>query len=140
MLSDQIAIFLLLPKEEHKVSSIVGTLINQQGKLINNNKEMADILSQQYAKVFSKTKDRTPIFIQPQSESTLNNINFNAKAFKDAINELKSNSAAGPDGFPAILLKNARKNLTALLFFFGNQGMCSRKTKKLFHHSYPQRR
>lgn len=121
-------------KKNSKVSSKVGPLINQQGELTNNNKEMADILSQQYAKVFSKPKDQPPIYIQPQSESTLNNISFNAKDFEDAIDELKSNSAAGPDGFPAILLKNCKKELSCPLVLLWksslHEGCVPEKLKK----------
>ena len=75
------------------------------------NKEMADILSKQYAQVFSEP-------ISPDAQD------FNAEAneitetivtendIMKAINELSPSSAAGPDGFPALLLKKCKEELS----------------------------
>ena len=72
---------------------------------------MAEILSQQYVNVFSK----------PSTSQETNNNNSQGNAmpptviseelFIKAIDELSPTAAPGPDGFPAILLKNCKTAL-----------------------------
>ena len=77
---------------------------------MSNNKDMADILSDQYRSVFSRPRyennDPDELFPdRPMSSSSLSNIVFTKEELLDAIKEVSANSASGPDEFPAILLK-----------------------------------
>ena len=102
-------------RSKAKVKSKIGPLLNKDGKLTNNNHEMAEILSDQYTKVFS-TPSTQPNAAEneqpnPNLKTFLSNIEINEADFQEAIESLSPNAAAGPDGFPAILLKKCKDNL-----------------------------
>ena len=102
-------------RSKAKIKSKIGPLLNKDGKLTNNNQEMTEILSNQYTKVFSKPSNETNTSENHQQnanlKSFLSNIEINEEDFHEAITSLSTNAAAGPDGFPAILLKNCKENL-----------------------------
>ena len=102
--------------------------------------QIAGIHSSQYTKVFSKPKEQQPNY-KALIESTITDISFQAKDFEEAIDELKSNSAAGSDGFPVILHK---KNLVQLLLFFSKKQAFIRdlfvKSLKIIYATYLQKR
>ena len=83
---------------------------------------MAEILSTQYCTVFS-----TPAEINidsaspPTTKTTIPNIHFTKESIVTVINELTNSSAPGPDGFPAILLKNCKESLSYPLFLLWKQ-------------------
>ena len=52
--------FFTYVKKKSKVKSEIGPLADKNGKLTGNNKEMAELLSQQYSKVFSTPKKQIP--------------------------------------------------------------------------------
>ena len=83
---------------------------------------MAEILSDQYASVFSEPKESmgdAANFFSKGTESMdhhVSDIIFDETDIVDAICELNSTSAAGPDGFPAILLKKCSEALSRPLY------------------------
>ena len=97
-------------KKKSKVKSKIGPLIDSNGKLTGDSKEMAELLSQQYSKVFSTPRPSTTVPNQKCTES-LNDINFSEEDIERAIDELRYNAAAGKDGFSAMLLKNCKHSL-----------------------------
>ena len=112
-------------RAKSKVKSKIGPLLNTEGKFTNKNSEMAEILSQQYTKVFSKPSTDT---VQQDDEqqnmkSILSNISISEKDFEDAIDELSPTAAAGPDGFPAILLKKGKSILATPLTILWRQSL-----------------
>ena len=99
-------------KKYSKVSTGVGPLVDDSGKLISNPKEMAEILASQYNSVFSTPKydlnDDNETFRDTDlvnKPDKLHKIDFNQDDIEKAIGEISPTAAAGPDGFPAILLK-----------------------------------
>ena len=106
----------------------IGPLTDSNGQTINEPKKIVEALLQQYDSVFSNPKpdkkvDAPTDFFRQDSDYTakLTDINLSRGNIEDAIKELSTNSAAGPDHFPAILLKNCAKQLSApLLIFFRN--------------------
>ena len=74
---------------------------------------MADILADQYAKVFSKPKQPQ---LQPNQDKTkivkIDEVYITEDSIVKAINELSPSSSAGPDGFPAMLLKKCKDELS----------------------------
>ena len=69
---------------------------------------------QQYNSQFSKRCQSTRINekeINDTEEGDLSDIVFNENDIAKAINELKKNTAAGPEGIPAILLINTRDSI-----------------------------
>ena len=74
---------------------------------------MANILANQYSKVFSTPQENTDntnpiheIHTKPYQK-----LDISEEELLKAINELSASAAAGPDEFPAILLKNCKHEL-----------------------------
>ena len=87
------------------------------------NKEMAELLSNQYASVFSTPRDESHSEYEAEDEAEpnpakLSDIEFDKADIEAAIDELSSNAAAGIDGFPAILLKKCKEALSYPLYMF----------------------
>ena len=83
-------------------------------ELIYDTKEICTLLIKQYNSQFSKKCQSVKINeeeIYDTKEGDLSDIVFNEDDIADAINKLKKNSAAGPDGIPAILLINTRESI-----------------------------
>ncbi|XP_076046595.1 uncharacterized protein LOC143028421 [Oratosquilla oratoria] len=77
---------------------------------------IADMLEKQYKSVFSvpvpEKVIRNPaefFEMDGMNNSCLNDIEFTSGDIIEAINELKPNSAAGPDNLPAVFLKKCKK-------------------------------
>ena len=116
--------FFSYAKKKSKIRSKIGPLLDKLGNLTSNNKEMAEILSQQYVSVFSKPTDNSTQ--SDNVESTVPNIpslQMTEKDFISAIDELSPSAAAGPDGFPAILLKNCKEELSTPLLILWNKSL-----------------
>ena len=82
-----------------------------------DNEDMAEILSKQYSDVFSKPKTTLPkptdlFHRQNEEKRTIIDIVFNERDIEESIDEIASTAAAGPDGYPAILLKTCKKILS----------------------------
>ena len=110
--------FFTIAKKFSKVKIGIGPLINAAKKLVSAPREMAEILSEQYSSVFStpaSQDDLSPFTLFPEedpaTEQFINCITFNDSELSEAMSELSANSAPGPDGFPAILLKKCRDAL-----------------------------
>ena len=86
-------------------------LRNHQGQYTADPKEMVDLLADQFSSVFSTPMDITTPDTQSQDE-TINNIKFDQKDIIAAIDELSTDSAPGPDGFPSLLLKKCKMSLS----------------------------
>ena len=115
--------FFAYAKRFSKVRVGIGPLINSQKELISKPQEMAEILSSQYSSVFSKPVSPNIqadiLFPEPSADSpdspdspSMNNVSFSESDLKEAMDELSSNAAPGPDGFPAILLKKCSDALS----------------------------
>ena len=107
-------------KKFSKIKSGIGPLINSAKTLICEPKEMAEILSKQYSSVFSTPRHENTaedrLFPEENpTQPSLSNIIFTDSELEEAMKELSDNAAAGPDGFPAILLKRCRSSLSGPL-------------------------
>ena len=83
-----------------------------------------EALQQQYNSVFSpprpmwKVQDFGEHFQHEEGDrSALSDIEFSSADIEKACQQLKSSSAPGPDGVPAVLLKTCRKQLSLPLFY-----------------------
>ena len=82
------------------------------------------MLTTQYSSVFSQRREplRSSSHYFPENppsnhqKPTIDDIQFTRKDIEDAINEISPSAAAGPDRFPAILLKSCRKTLSEPLY------------------------
>ena len=97
----------------------IGPLINSSKQLISGPRKMAEILSEQYSSVFSTPRHSSMLpanILFPEDPGydpspSLRTVSFSDLDLMEAMEELSPNSAPGPDGFPAILLKKCNESL-----------------------------
>ena len=103
--------FFSYANQKRKVKTSIGPLLNKATKnMTTDSKEMAELLADQYDSVFSKPSPE-PQFLNPNVSQTIQEINITPEEIIDAIKELRPSSASGPDGVPAILLRNCSTEL-----------------------------
>ena len=136
--------FFSYAKRFSKVRTGIGPLIDAGNALVACPQKMAEILSQQYSKVFStpkhpKSKAEELFDKEGIQKDTITNIMFCEEDLIEAMEEISYNSAAGPDGYPAILLKNCRQALSRPLYIIWRQSMNTGVIPKLckFAHIVP---
>ena len=119
--------FFSYAKSFSQVKVGIGPLIDAAKSLVSCPLKMAEILSAQYASVFSQPKysSSDPSQLFPDSDSGLSNVLFSELDLLQAIEELKPNSAAGPDDFPANLLIMCRNSLVGPLYTIWRHSMNS---------------
>ena len=120
--------FFTFAKNFSKVKVGIGPLIDAANSLVSCPLKMAEILSAQYASVFSQPQyspsGATELFPEPSLRCTdLYDVFFTESDLLQAIEELKPNSAAGPDEFPANLLIMCRHSLVRPLFTIWRKSM-----------------
>ena len=103
-------------KKFSKLKVGIGPLLNATKSLITCSQKMSEMLADQYSSVFSQPKypGTLPHELfpdEPLNGSSITKILFSDEELEEAMDELSVNAAAGPDGFPAILLKKCRKVL-----------------------------
>jgi hypothetical protein len=106
-----------------KIKQGIGPLIGSNAEQVTCPKKMSEILSDQYASVWSKPGEDAKCEHHPLNHPNITDINFSPEDIEQAINELSANSAAGPDRFPAILLKKCRLPLSVPLYMLWRQSM-----------------
>ena len=108
--------FFAYAKQFSSTRSKVGPLLDELKEYTSSSPKMANILSTQYSSVFSKPIE-TPYHTEEDTNiESLTDIDFSEKDIVDAIDELKNNSASGPDGIAAIFLKKCKNSLSKPLF------------------------
>ena len=112
--------FFSFAKSFSQVKIGIGPLIDAAKGLISCPLKMAEILSEQYASVFSQPRyssdSPSELFPDVAPHSGLSDVFFSESDLLQAIEELKPNSSAGPDEFPANLLIMCRHSLVRPLF------------------------
>ena len=108
--------FYTYAKKFSKIKVGIGPLIDATKSLITCPHKMSEMLADQYCSVFSQPQysSTLPYELFPDealSRSSITRIIFSNEELEEAMDELSDNAAAGPDGFPAILLKKCRKIL-----------------------------
>ena len=114
--------FFSYAKRKSKIKTKIGPLLNKEtAQMTNNSIEMAELLADQYSSVFSKPTTEPPEI--DDNTLPINNIIITPAEMMDAIDELRSNAASGPDGIPSILLKKCKNTLAKVLSTFWNKCM-----------------
>ena len=126
-------------KRFSKTKPKVGPLIDPStNRLTDDNLEMANLLQEQYKSVFTPPK---PQYNHPDVDPTIvtesiDNIDFTEEDFIREIQTLSPNSAAGPDGFPAIFLLKNKTQLAKPLNLIWHNILDKGFTPKILKTSY----
>lgn len=126
--------FFTYAKKFSIISAGIGPFIDAAKNVISNPLKMAEMLADQYCSVFSQPKETlaesTEYFPDENHTATgststpnIRDINFTRKDIEEAINELSPTAAAGPDRFPAILLKTCRAVLSEPLYYIWRKSL-----------------
>ena len=108
-------------KKINTVKSAIGPLLDSAKNLISCPSKISELLKIQYESVFSTplepmiSSDEIFNTADNSEGSTLSDIPFAPVDIEEAIDELSSNSSAGPDQFPSILLKQCKRELSGPL-------------------------
>ena len=96
---------------------------------------MANILATQYNSVFSRPRTKLPsaddLFNTNNDRPSIFNIDFSEKDIEEAKDGIKTTASAGPDGFPAMLLKQCKKELSKPLYMIWRSSLDSGKVSLL---------
>ena len=97
-------------KKFNQIASRIGPLKDAKETLTNDPQTKANILQDQYTKVFSNPNNiNTGANIQPKQCNDILDISISTDDIISAIKDIPLNSAPGPDKIPAVLLKRMLK-------------------------------
>ena len=108
--------FFTYAKQHSTTKTSIGPLLNENNEYTASSSKMANLLSVQYSSVFSTPTDSPYYALEDEDGTTITDIEFSEQDIIDAIDELKQNSASGPDGLTAIFLKKCKNSLVKPLF------------------------
>ena len=111
-------------KKRAKVRTTVGPLKDNDGKMTNDPRKMAELFSAQFKRVFS-TPAQFPMNQKDDDRPTLETIYFDEQDIIEAINEVSQSAAAGPDRYPAIILKKCKEELSKPLVMIWRKSLAS---------------
>lgn len=91
-------------------------LLGRNCEITTSAQEIANLLQDQFLSVFSDPNSpsvKDPEFVNPSLEDPFDDesLSFTDADILEAIKEIKNDSAAGPDGIPAIVLKSCSNEL-----------------------------
>ena len=93
------------------------------GSLTNTDSEVANILNEQYRFAFStldignKVTDPDDLFKESDNDSlVVRDVYFSVDCVKEILKSFKAGSSLGPDGDPAILIKECNHEIAPSLF------------------------
>jgi len=115
-------------KSFSKIKAGINMLFDSNGIVRTDPKNIADILQDQFSSVFSDPDSpdiKEPQFDPPAREKlfTEYSMEFGNEDILEAIKEIKTDSACGPDGIPAILLKECAESLCEPLRIIWEESM-----------------
>ena len=103
-----------------KTRSRIGPLTNNDGDVITDPKEQANILNNQYVSVFTRDDGVVPsVEAENANGEKIEDICVDREVVLRVIDNLKEQSAAGPDGIPPRVIKELRNEIAeplAILF------------------------
>ena len=112
-----------------KIFTGIGPLISALDEIVSCPVQMAEMLANQYQKVFSTPKEVLPdaqeIFGNQELPRCLSDIEFHEEDIIKAIDEISPTASAGPDRFPAILLKQCKNALAKPLYIIWRKSLDS---------------
>ena len=112
--------FFSYAKSLSKIKSSINMLFDSNQEITTDPKKMADLLQEQFSSVFSDPNSpdvKDPVFSPPsiQHPQELEDFRISDEDIMSAVQSISTDSACGPDGIPAILLKNCAQELRSPL-------------------------
>ena len=95
----------------HKIHCPVGPLLDVDGQQVSDPEKMAQILANQYKEAFSNP-GQSSLNTSVTPDIHIDDIDITEEDLIVAIDEISSNAAPGPDRFPAVMLKECKKQLS----------------------------
>ena len=126
-------------KSFSKVKQSITALLNSDKKLVTERKELANILQQQFCSVFSDTHNpdkSLPTFVVPPLSSDDTELVLTKELILEAISEIKLDSAPGPDGIPAVLLKRCASSLSIPIHLLWSESMSTGTVPQFYKTGY----
>ena len=128
-------------KSLSKTKSSISMLLSKTGDVVTDTKQMTDILHEQFQSVFSDPESpnvKPPDFPVHPVEKPLSETEFliDDNDVLGAIKEISNDSAPGPDGLPAILLKNCARSLCRPLKLIWNESLECGTVPKFYKESH----
>ena len=98
-----------------KTRSKIGPLKDGEGEQITDPKEQADLLNDYLASVFTVSGQNLPEVEQYQGDAYLTDIKIEKETVRRIIDNLKEQSASGPDGITTRVIKELKEELAGPL-------------------------
>jgi len=96
-------------KSKTKSRVTVGPLKTADGRMVDSDKDMADVLNSFFKSVFTKEDISNVPKLGKETELQLSRITITEDAVRRKIQELRKNAAAGTDGITPMLLKEMKE-------------------------------
>ena len=130
--------FFSYAKKFNKVKAKVGPLLNNANQYVADSKEMADLLQDQYQSVFNTPREEMceAETLFPDGQIGLTDIHFDNRDIADAIDQMSNTSAAGPDGFSAMFLKQCKDAVATPLYMLWRSCLDQDITPEILKRSY----
>ena len=110
-------------KSKTKSRTSVGPLKGEGGGLIQDDKEMAEEFNKFFTSVFTKEDSSSVPEKDKETNANLGNIYIKIQQVKEKIRNLRADSAAGPDGIGARILKEAINQVSEPLQIIFNRSI-----------------
>ena len=125
-------------KRKLKYKTNIGPLSDSSGQLQHDDKIMADLLQEQFCSVFSNPNDPSKKYtdLDVTYDQPLDSVNITIEDVDKALKKLKSNSSAGDDDIPAILLKNCSSVLNQPLYLIWKHSLDNSFIHPRFKHQH----
>ena len=107
-----------------KTESKIGPLQDEQGNLTTDSEKKANLLQDQYSKVFSDPKKANlDQDFNEMCNEEIKDIEITLKDVTDAIREIPLNAAPGPDKLPAVVLKECAEELSKAILMIWRKSL-----------------
>ena len=105
-----------------KTRNKIGPLKNEDGVAVTDPRELAQILNKQYVSVFTRSQDDVEES-DLHMEVHLEDISITHERIVEAIDKINEQSASGPDGIPARVIKELKQEIKTPLALLFRQSM-----------------
>ena len=110
-------------KSKTKSRTTVGPLKGRDGELIQEDKEISEEFNKFFTSVFTQEDSSTVPEKERETAANLGDINISIQQVKEKIKNLRAESAAGPDGIGARILKETIHQVSVPLQIIFNRSI-----------------